>query len=123
MSKEDFIKNVKGWTEKEMTKINSEYPWKHYSDESWGEIYDLGDIHFTDKLIIRDKHSMIRKTSGSDKEFVEDIKRQMEGYKKRGFNVEFYINGAVILEGIAYNPDGKNGDGGYIRYIIVKKDE
>jgi len=121
MNKDEFINNIKEWTKDYMDGLNSEYGWRHYSDEAWGTVYDLGNVYFTDKLVINDRPSMTRKTHASEEKFIEDIKREMERDKKKGFDVEYHILGAVIQEGIVYNPNGEGFDGGYIRYIKIKK--
>lgn len=122
MTKIEFINNVKEWTKEYMLKLDSKYNWRHYSDETWGEIYDLGNVFFTNKLFIDGKHSTIRKTHALDRDFINDIKREMERDKNKGVNVEYHILGAVIQEGIGYNPKSfEPFDGGYIRYIKIKK--
>ena len=119
--KEEFINNIKEWTKDYMDGLNSEYGWRHYSDETWGKIYDLGNVYFTNQLSLNGKPSQTRKIHAEEEKFVEDIKREMERDKKKGFDVEYHILGAVIQEGIGYNQDGETFDGGYIRYIKIKK--
>lgn len=122
-TKEEFIESVKKYTDDYINNPSyKDEEWEHYSNKAWGEIYDIGNVYHTDQLIIGEKYSETRKMVADNEWFVNWVKEEFERAKKQGIDIELHILGAIIQKNITVNVnDFERGDGGWIRYIKLRK--